>query len=83
MARSYPHYFHDTYEVTLIGYCVRCRAKQEMLSATRTLMKNGRRAMLGVCACCGTKMSVAGKWDDDPQVPTDSKSSSKPSSVSV
>lgn len=47
------------------GYCVRCRAKQEMLSATRTLMKNGRRAMIGVCACCGTKMSVAGKWDDE------------------
>ncbi len=46
------------------GYCVRCRAKQEMLSATRTLMKNGRRAMVGVCACCGTKMSVAGQWDD-------------------
>ena len=50
----------------MIGYCVRCRAKQEMLSATRTLMKNGRRAMIGTCACCGTKMSVAGKWDEDP-----------------
>ncbi len=49
------------------GYCVRCRAKQEMLSATRTLMKNGRRAMVGACACCGTKMSVAGKWDDEPE----------------
>lgn len=48
------------------GYCVRCKAKQEMLSATRTLMKNGRRAMIGLCACCGTKMSVAGKWDSDP-----------------
>ena len=47
------------------GYCVRCRAKQEMLSATRTLMKNGRRAMIGLCGCCGTKMSVAGRWDDD------------------
>ncbi len=50
----------------MTGYCVRCRAKQEMLVPTRTLMKNGRRAMIGVCACCGTKMSVAGKWDDDP-----------------
>ena len=49
----------------MLGYCVRCRAKQEMLSATRTLMKNGRRAMIGVCACCGTRMSVMGKWDDD------------------
>jgi hypothetical protein len=48
------------------GYCVRCRAKQEMLSATRTLMKNGRRAMVGVCGCCGTKLWVVGKWDDDP-----------------
>jgi len=47
------------------GYCVRCRTKQEMLSATRTLMKNGRRAMIGLCSCCGTKMSVAGKWDEE------------------
>lgn len=46
---------------------MRCRAKQEMLSATRTLMKNGRRAMVGLCACCGTKMSVAGRWDDAPE----------------
>jgi len=36
-----------------------------MLSATRTLMKNGRRAMVGLCACCGTKMSVAGKWEGE------------------
>ena len=45
------------------GYCVRCRTKQNMLNATRTHMKNGRRAMIGLCECCGTKMSVAGKWD--------------------
>ena len=53
------------------GYCVRCRAKQEMLSATRTLMKNGRRAMIGVCTCCGTRMSVMGKWDDDAETKPD------------
>jgi hypothetical protein len=47
------------------GYCVRCRAKQNMLNATRTLMKNGRRAMIGLCECCGTKMTIAGKWDSD------------------
>ena len=47
------------------GYCVRCRTKQNMQSATRTLMKNGRRAMIGLCECCGTKMTVAGKWDGD------------------
>jgi len=47
------------------GYCVRCRTKQNMLNATRTMMRNGRRAMIGLCECCGTKMSVAGKWDGD------------------
>ena len=51
----------------MLGYCVRCKAKQEMLSATRTLMSNNRRAMIGFCACCGTKMSVAGLWDGDDQ----------------
>jgi hypothetical protein len=49
------------------GYCVRCRAKKQMVNATRTLMKNGRKAMIGICASCGTKMSVAGKWDEDPE----------------
>ncbi len=44
---------------------MRCKAKQEMRSATRTVMKNGRRAMIGFCDCCGTKMSVAGLWDGD------------------
>jgi hypothetical protein len=47
------------------GYCVRCRTKQNMVNATRTMMNNGRRAMLGLCECCGTKMCVAGKWDSD------------------
>ncbi len=55
------------------GYCVRCRAKQEMLSATRTLMKNGRRAMIGVCACCGTRMSVMGQWDNDAEAKASAK----------
>ena len=51
------------------GYCVRCKTKQEMLSATRTVVKNGRRAMLGLCACCGTKINVIGAWDEDPAAP--------------
>lgn len=50
-----------------MGYCVRCHAKKEMLSPTRTVMRNGCRAMIGHCACCGTKMSVAGLWDGDAQ----------------
>ena len=65
----------------MTGYCVRCRAKQEMLAPTRTLRKNGRRAMIGVCACGGAKMSVAGKWDEDAdraQAGTDEKSLTVP-----
>lgn len=51
----------------MLGYCVRCKQKQEMLSATRTVMKNGRRAMIGACACCGTQIYIAGVWDAESQ----------------
>ena len=49
----------------MLGYCVCCRAKKNMVNASRTLMKNGRKAMIGNCDCCGTKMNIAGKWDSD------------------
>lgn len=37
------------------GYCVKCKAKKEILEAKEVTMKNGRRAMKGQCAC-GTGM---------------------------
>lgn len=36
------------------AYCVKCRAKTEMVNAERVTMKNGRPAMKGKCAKCGT-----------------------------
>ncbi|MDD5547561.1 MAG: DUF5679 domain-containing protein [Candidatus Pacebacteria bacterium] len=42
------------------GYCVKCKAKQEIKDAKEVSMqgKGGkeRRAMTGVCPKCGTKM---------------------------
>ena len=38
-----------------IGYCVKCKAKKEIMEAVRVVMKNGRNAIKGKCAC-GTGM---------------------------
>ena len=38
------------------AYCVKCRAKSEMVDAEKVTMKNGRPAMKGKCAKCGTGM---------------------------
>jgi len=38
------------------GYCVKCKAKREMKDTKEVTMKNGRRAMKGKCANCGTGM---------------------------
>lgn len=38
------------------GYCVKCKAKQEMEDVEEVTMKNGRPALRGVCPVCGTKM---------------------------
>ena len=38
------------------AYCVRCRAKQDIVNAKAVIMKNGRPSIQGVCAVCGTKV---------------------------
>lgn len=38
------------------GYCVKCKAKQEINGAKEVTMKNGRKAMKGNCPKCGTGM---------------------------
>lgn len=40
----------------VMGYCVKCKAKREMVDAKTVTMKNGRKAMKGKCAKCGTGM---------------------------
>jgi hypothetical protein len=41
---------------TVIGYCVKCKAKSTMVDAEQVKMKNGRFAMKGKCEKCGTGM---------------------------
>jgi len=38
------------------GYCVKCKAKKEIVDAIEEVMKNGRRAIKGKCPTCGTVM---------------------------
>ena len=38
------------------GYCVKCKAKKEIVNAVEEVMKNGRRAIKGKCPTCGTVM---------------------------
>ena len=43
-----------------VGYCVKCKAKQEMKAEEKITMKNGRPATKGTCPKCGTKMFKIG-----------------------
>jgi hypothetical protein len=38
------------------GYCVKCKAKKEIVDAVEETMKNGRKAIKGKCPACGTVM---------------------------
>jgi Zn finger protein HypA/HybF involved in hydrogenase expression len=38
------------------GYCVKCKAKKEIVDAMEVTTKNGRKAIKGKCPTCGTVM---------------------------
>jgi hypothetical protein len=38
------------------GYCVKCKAKKEIVEAVEEVMKNGRKAIKGRCPTCGVVM---------------------------
>ena len=38
------------------AYCVKCKAKREMLEPEKVTLKNGKPATKGICPKCGTKM---------------------------
>lgn len=40
------------------GYCVKCKAKQEMKDSKTTTTSNGRQMETGTCPKCGTKINV-------------------------
>jgi hypothetical protein len=42
------------------GYCVKCKAKREMVDPQRVTMKNGKPATEGKCPQCGTKIFKIG-----------------------
>ena len=43
-------------ELTMSGYCLKCRAHQEMQEPEEVTLKNGRLATRGKCGECGTTM---------------------------
>jgi Zn finger protein HypA/HybF involved in hydrogenase expression len=38
------------------GYCVKCKARKEIVEGTEETMKNGRKAIKGKCPTCGVVM---------------------------
>ena len=38
------------------AYCVKCKAKREMKTPQNIVMKNGKKAVQGICPVCGTKL---------------------------
>jgi Zn finger protein HypA/HybF involved in hydrogenase expression len=53
------------------GYCVKCKAKKEIVDAVEETMKNGRKAIKGKCPTCGTVMFkiLGGKAAATPSAP--------------
>lgn len=44
------------------GRCMRCKVQRQMKNEKEVVMKNGMKAMSGVCTNCGTKMfKIIGK----------------------
>ncbi len=44
------------------GYCVKCKAKKEMVDPKDIVMKNGKKAIKGKCPDCSTGMfRITGK----------------------
>ncbi|MBU3956307.1 hypothetical protein KJ633_07590 [bacterium] len=44
------------------GRCMKCKKNVEIKNAQEVVMKNGMKALKGVCAACGTKVfRIVGK----------------------
>jgi uncharacterized OB-fold protein len=66
------------------GYCVKCKAKKEIVDGVEETMKNGRKAIKGKCPTCGTVMfKILGGKATAAAVTSDSAASQagKPSSA--
>jgi uncharacterized Zn finger protein (UPF0148 family) len=66
------------------GYCVKCKAKKEIVDGVEETMKNGRKAIKGKCPTCGTVMfKILGGKASATAAPSEAAASqaSKPSST--
>jgi hypothetical protein len=70
------------------GYCVKCKAKKEIVDGVEETMKNGRKAIKGKCPTCGTVMfkilggkSAAAAAASTPATPAPESAQSKPTST--
>ena len=45
------------------AYCVKCKAKKEMLDVVEVTSKNGRPMLKGKCPTCGGKLNLFIKKD--------------------
>jgi uncharacterized Zn finger protein (UPF0148 family) len=63
------------------GYCVKCKAKKEIVDAVEEVMKNGRKAIKGRCPTCGTVMFkiLGGKATAPANPPADKPPTPQPS----
>lgn len=41
-------------DVKYESYCLKCKTKQEIVDAEKTVLKNGANAVKGKCKVCGT-----------------------------
>ncbi len=53
-------------------YCVKCKTKREMKDPQRVTMKNGKPALKGQCAVCGTTINTILSSDKKAQAFTNS-----------
>ena len=65
------------------GYCVKCKAKKEIIDAVEEIMKNGRKAIKGKCPTCGTVMFkiLGGKGNTAAAAGAAASGSAKPTSA--
>ena len=51
---------HTPQTATLQAYCMKCKQKRDMQNVSEFIMKNGRLAVRGTCAVCGTGVTRIG-----------------------
>ncbi len=54
------YFIRKRINMAVVGYCVKCKDKKEMVNPTEGVTKNGRVITKGTCPECGTKMSLIG-----------------------